>query len=105
MDFRDIGLHGVDWNHLAQDRDRQRAFVNTLMNLKVPQKLVVFSLAERLSTSQKGSCSSTSILLPPSKPSAKALFYYIITLTKAPTYPPRYRHHNHCNCKLIAFDC
>jgi hypothetical protein len=29
---------GVDWIHLAQDRDRWRALVNTIMNLRVPQR-------------------------------------------------------------------
>jgi hypothetical protein len=33
---RRLGLKGVDWIHLAQDRDRWRAFVNTVMNLQVP---------------------------------------------------------------------
>jgi hypothetical protein len=28
---------GVDWIHLAQDRDRWRALVKTVMNLRVPQ--------------------------------------------------------------------
>jgi len=27
---------GVDWIHLAQDRDRWRAVTNTVMNLRVP---------------------------------------------------------------------
>jgi hypothetical protein len=27
---------GVDWFHVAQDRDRWRAIVNTIMNLWVP---------------------------------------------------------------------
>jgi hypothetical protein len=27
---------GVDWIHLAQDRDRWRALVYTVMNLRVP---------------------------------------------------------------------
>jgi hypothetical protein len=35
MDFREIGLGCVDWIQLAQDRDRWRAFVNTVMNLPV----------------------------------------------------------------------
>jgi len=33
MDLRDIGWEGVDWIHLAQDRDQWHPFVNTVMNL------------------------------------------------------------------------
>jgi hypothetical protein len=32
------GWEGVDWMHLAQDRDQWQAVVNTVMNLRVPQK-------------------------------------------------------------------
>jgi hypothetical protein len=32
---REIGFRGVDWIHWAQDRDRWRALVNTVMNLRV----------------------------------------------------------------------
>jgi hypothetical protein len=35
MDLREIGLRGVEWVHLAQDRDRWRAVVNAVMNLRV----------------------------------------------------------------------
>jgi hypothetical protein len=35
MDIREIGLEGVDWIHLAQDMDRWRALVNTVMNLPI----------------------------------------------------------------------
>jgi hypothetical protein len=36
MDLREIGFGDVDWIHCAQDRDRRRALVNTLINLRVP---------------------------------------------------------------------
>jgi hypothetical protein len=36
MDLREIGFGDVNWIHLAQDRDRCRALVNTVMNLRVP---------------------------------------------------------------------
>jgi hypothetical protein len=36
MDLREIGWGGMDWIDLAQDRDRWRALVNTVMNLWVP---------------------------------------------------------------------
>jgi hypothetical protein len=35
-DLREIGFEDVDWIHWTQDRDRWRAFVNTVMNLRVP---------------------------------------------------------------------
>jgi hypothetical protein len=36
MDLREVGWDGVDWIDLAQDRDRWRAHVNAMMNLRVP---------------------------------------------------------------------
>jgi hypothetical protein len=36
MDLREIGFGGVDLIHRAQDRDRWRAVVNTVMNLRFP---------------------------------------------------------------------
>jgi hypothetical protein len=36
MDRREIGFGDVDLTHLAQNRDRWRALVNTVMNLRVP---------------------------------------------------------------------
>jgi hypothetical protein len=35
MDLREIGLGDVDWIRLAQDRDRWRAVVSAVMNLRV----------------------------------------------------------------------
>jgi hypothetical protein len=36
MDLRQKGIDGANWIQLAQDRVRRRAFVNTVMNLRVP---------------------------------------------------------------------
>jgi hypothetical protein len=36
MDIREIVWGGVNWIHLAQDRDQWRALVNAVMNLLFP---------------------------------------------------------------------
>jgi hypothetical protein len=36
MDLREIGIDGVNWIQLAQDRVRWWAYVNAVMNLRVP---------------------------------------------------------------------
>jgi hypothetical protein len=36
MDLREIGFDCKEWIDLAQDRDKWRALVNTVMNLRVP---------------------------------------------------------------------
>jgi hypothetical protein len=36
MDLRKVGWEGIDWIDLAQDRDRWRALVYKVMNLRVP---------------------------------------------------------------------
>jgi hypothetical protein len=35
-DLREIGIEGANWIQLAQDRVQWRAFVNTVINLRVP---------------------------------------------------------------------
>jgi hypothetical protein len=39
MDLKNIEREGMDWIHLAEDRDQWRARVNMVMNLQVAQKL------------------------------------------------------------------
>jgi len=38
MDFQEVGECCGDWMELAQDRDKWRALVCTVMNLRVPKK-------------------------------------------------------------------
>jgi hypothetical protein len=37
IDIGEIEWGGVDWIDLPQDRDRWKALVNTIMNLRVPE--------------------------------------------------------------------
>jgi hypothetical protein len=37
MNLRELGWGYIDWIDLAQDRDKWKALVNTVMNFRVPQ--------------------------------------------------------------------
>jgi hypothetical protein len=49
MDLSEIGLGGVDWIRLSQDRDRWRAVVSALMNLRVlaPRSYLVIAFLRK----------------------------------------------------------
>jgi hypothetical protein len=36
MELGEVGWGGVDWIRLAQDRNRWRAIVNSVLNLRIP---------------------------------------------------------------------
>jgi hypothetical protein len=46
MDFREIGLEGANWMHLAKDRDQWRGVVNTVMELRFHKRQGISLLAE-----------------------------------------------------------
>jgi hypothetical protein len=51
MDLGEIRWDGMDWIDLAQDRDKWRALLNTVMNLRVPQNAAQLAASqERLSS-------------------------------------------------------
>jgi hypothetical protein len=60
MNFRKIGWGSVGWIQLAQNRDRCRAVVNTVMNLRVLEPLsyffkIIFLYNDRVQDNIQGS--------------------------------------------------
>jgi len=57
MDLREIGINGVNWAQLVQDRVQWQAFVSMVVNLQVPKrKQAVVWQAKRLSAFQRIPC-------------------------------------------------
>jgi len=54
MDVREIGWEGVEWIHVAQNRDEEPAVVNTVMNLDTivtkPSRLYIRLYETKLSS-------------------------------------------------------
>ena len=58
MDLQEVGCDGMDWIKLAEDRDKWRALVNVVMDLRVSKMRAISSLDEnRL----EGLCSMESV--------------------------------------------
>jgi hypothetical protein len=62
MDLLEIGLNVVDWIGLAQDRNRWRALVNSVMNLRFPINAGNYRMAAQLVAS-RAVLSSTELVI------------------------------------------
>ena len=54
MDLQEVGCGYMDWIGMAQDRDRWRTLVSTVMNLRVPWNAGISWLAANQLASQEG---------------------------------------------------
>ena len=57
MDLQEVGEACGDWMDLAQDRDRWRALVSTVMNRRVPKMGEFLNQLQNQLASQEGLCS------------------------------------------------
>ena len=57
MDLQEVGWGCEDWMELAQDRDRWRAIVSTVMNLRFPKMRGISDKLQNQLASQEGLCS------------------------------------------------
>jgi hypothetical protein len=53
MEFRKIQRDGVDWTHLAPDRDGRSAFVRMEINLRAAKRRDIYWLVDRSVASQE----------------------------------------------------
>jgi hypothetical protein len=56
IDLTVIGYEGMGWIYLIQDKGQSRAYVKTIMNLRIPKKLGKHLAGSETITSQHGLC-------------------------------------------------